>query len=460
MAQHLRRPYEAVNFDEIARLYPPPPEYFESVFYEDREAIEHKQLVRLQEKAWRAYRIPFHRDRWDAAGFHPSHIKTLDDLWKAPFYTVDDIRKSIEAHPPYGDYQGVTPDMALNEPLRLYMSGGTTGQSRPTFYTAWDRMVGAVFTARALYQLGVRPGDTVLNSWAYGTHNGAWSFDEALWTWLNCIVITTSSGNVTSTEKQVELAIQYGATAILTTGDYVLRVADVARQKGYDPATDLKLQALPNIGDTEALEQTFGVDHFKGYGFHEVQWVGNECPEHDGIHFYEDAFIIQVVDVDTGEPLPDGELGSMCVTELYKTGSPQFRYNIMDLSYLYPKGQCACGSWQRKIGPFSGRGDNMVKLRGINVWPEAVGDIACSVDGVLPDYFVRAIRENNRDELVVSVVSDRAPAEFEPIREEIERRLQSKLGLKIGAAVVGPGQLDALTEIHTSPKSKRFRDDR
>ena len=286
MSQGLRRPYQAVNFEEIARLYPPPPEYFEGVFLESREAIERKQLRRLIDKAWRTYQVPFHRDRWDAAGFHPSDIKSIDDLWKAPFYTVDDIRKSIEAHPPYGDYQGVTPDMALSEPLRLYMSGGTTGQSRPTFYTAWDRMVGAVFTARALYQLGVRPGDTVLNSWAYGTHNGAWSFDEALWTWLNCVVITTSAGNTTSTDKQVELAIQYGATAILTTGDYVLRVADVARQKGYDPSTDLNIKALHNIGDTEALEETFGVAHYKGYGFHEVQWVGNECPEHDGIHFY------------------------------------------------------------------------------------------------------------------------------------------------------------------------------
>ena len=94
---------------------------------------------------------------------------------------------------------------------------------------------------------------------------------------------------------------------------------------------------------------------------------------HDGLHIYEDGFIVQVVDVETGEPKPDGELGSLCVTELYKTGSPQFRYNIMDLSYLYPKGQCGCGSWLRKMGPFTGRGDNMIKLRGVNVWPEGIG---------------------------------------------------------------------------------------
>jgi phenylacetate-CoA ligase len=460
VANGIRRPQEAVDFAAVERLFPPPPEYFETTYYEDRDSIEHKQLARLIDKAWRTYRVPFHRDRWDAAGFHPTDLKTLDDLWKCPWYTVDDIRKSIDAHPPFGDYQGVTPERALLEPMRVYMSGGTTGKSRPTFYTMWDRVAGASFTARALYTVGIRPGDTVLNSWLYGTHNGAWCFDEALWYWLNCTVLTTSTGTVTSTEKQVQLAIDYGATAILTTGDYLLRIADAARSLGYDPAKDLKIRALPNIGEPERLSETFDVEYYRAYGIHEVQWVASECPLHDGLHIYEDGFIVQIVDVETGEPLPDGELGSLCVTELYKTGSPQFRYSTIDLSYLYPKGQCGCGSWLRKMGPFAGRGDNMVKLRGVNVWPEAVGDIACSVEGTLPDYFVRAVRENNRDELIVSITSDGDPASFEDIRAEVERRLQHQLGLKITATVVRGGELDDLTEIHTSPKSKRFRDDR
>ena len=460
MAQGIRRPHEAIDFAAIERMYPPPPEYFETTYFEDRETIERKQLARLIDRAWRAYEIPFHRTRWDAAGFHPSHLKTLDDLWKAPAYTVDDIRVSIDQNPPYGDYQGVTPELSLREPMRVYMSGGTTGKSRPTFYTAWDRMAGAVFTARALYQLGIRPGDVVLNSWAYSTHNGAMCFDEALYEWLNCVVLTTSTGNVTSTEKQVELAIQYGATAILTTGDYLMRIADVARSLGYDPVTDLKIRALPNIGDADVLSSMFGADYYRSYGFHEVQWVASECSMHDGLHIYEDGFVVQVVDVETGEPLPDGELGSLCVTELYKTGTAQFRYNILDLSYLYPKGQCACGSWLRKIGPFAGRGDNMVKLRGVNVWPEGVGEVACSVEGVIPDYFVTASRVNNRDELTIAVVSDRDPSAFPEIQAQIERVLQQRFGLKIGVAVVRPGEIDHLTEFHTSPKPKRFKDER
>src|SRR5580765_6946866 len=454
------RPQDAVDYHALLRAYPPVPEYFETAWLAPPEEIERVQLERLRARAASAARVPFFAKRWAEAGFDHTAINTLDDLWRAPAYTVDDIRASIEANPPWGDYQGVLPPDALREPMRVYMSGGTTGTSRPTFYTQWDREVGSLLTARALYMQGIRPGDVVLNSWLYGTHNGAWVFDEALYRWLNCVVLTASAGSVTSSERQVQLAIDYQATAILTTGDYLLRLADVAREMGYDPKTDFNIGALPNIGDRGLLEETFGVECFNSYGFHEVQWVSVECPQHDGLHIFEDAFVVQIVDPESGEPLPDGELGSICITELYKTGSPQFRYNIMDLSYLYPREQCACGSWLRKMAPFAGRGDNMVKLRGINVWPEAVGDIACSIDGAAPDYFVRAVREGNRDEMIVAVVSDRSPAEHDTIRAAIEERLKEQLGVRIRAEIVAPGALDTLTEVNVAPKLKRFRDDR
>jgi phenylacetate-CoA ligase len=456
----IRRPFAAVDYEELVRAYPPPPEYFEAAWFASADEIEAVQLARLRQRAVAAGRVPFFEQRWEAAGFDPRSIRTLDDLWRAPAYTVEDIRKSIDAHPPWGDYQGVTPADALREPMRVYMSGGTTGKSRPTFYTQWDREVGAVLTARALYAQGIRPGDVVLNSWAYGTHNGAFAFDEALHRWLNCVVLTTGTGNVTSSERQVELAIEYGANAILTTGDYLLRLADVAREMGYDPSTDIKLTALPNIGDRALLESTFGAECFSSYGFHEVQWVSVECPAHDGLHIFEDAFIVQIVDPETGEEVPDGEPGAICITELYKTGSPQFRYNIMDLSYLYPRERCACGSWLRRMGEFAGRGDNMVKLRGVNVWPEAVGEIALSVPGVAPDWFVRAVRVENNDELVVSVASDRDPDEFPAIAAAVEERLKGRLGVRIASEVVRPGELDAWTEVNVSPKLKRFRDER
>jgi phenylacetate-CoA ligase len=460
MARPLIRPHEAVDYAALTRSFPPPPEYFESAWLETPEQIEAKQLERLRERAPRAGQVPFFRDRFEAAGFDPAGLQTLADLWHAPSYTVDDIRRSIEAHPPFGDYQAVTPDMAEREPMRAFMSGGTTGKSRPTLYTAWDREAGAILGARGLYLHGIRPGDTVINAWAYSTHNGAFHFDEVLYRWLNCVVLTTGTGNVTSSKRQIELARQYGATAILTTGDYMLHLAEVAQEMGLDPKTDFNIQACPNIGDPVRLEEVWGAPSYQSYGFHEVQWVAIECPARQGLHIFEDAFIVQIVDPETGEPLPEGELGSICVTELYKTGSPQFRYNIMDLSMLYPREQCACGSWLRRMAPFAGRGDNMVKLRGVNVWPEALGEIVMRHPAIGDDWFVRAIRVEERDEMIVMAVSTAPSRQHAGIQAEVEALLREELGVRISAEIVSPGALDAHTEIQASAKLKRFRDER
>ncbi len=455
-----RRPFEVVDHSALMRAHQPPPEYFEGDYLASPDEIERRQLASLHARADRAYQVPFFRRRWDEAGFQPDQLRTLDDLWRAPVYTVDDLRRSIEDHPPLGDYQGVSLEGARDEPVRIFMSGATTGAPRPTLYTQWDRDAGAILMARALYLQGIRPGDVVVNAWAYSTHNGAFAFDEALHRWLNCVVLTTGTGNVTSTRRQVELAHQYKATAILTTGDYMLRLADMAREMGLDPKTDFNIQALPNIGDREKLEATWGAQCFESYGFHEVQWVAVECPEHEGLHIFEDAFIVQVVDPESGEPMPDGEQGALCITEIYKTGSPQFRYNIMDLSFLYPRERCKCGSWLRRMGPFAGRADNMVKLRGVNVWPEAVGEIALDDPRLEADYFVRAIREGNRDEMITHVVAPLDRPGRDEIASKAEARLKERLGVRIRVALAAPGELDEMTEIQTSPKPKRFRDER
>ena len=460
MGAGFRRPFEAVDYAALVREHAPPPEYFETDWLLAPDEIEARQLARLRDRARRAFAVPFFRRRWESAGFHPDQLATLDDLWRAPSYRVDDLRRSIEEHPPLGDYQGASLERVAEQPLRIFMSGATTGAPRPTLYTQWDREAGAILSARALYLQGVRPGDVVVNAWAYSTHNGAFAFDEALHKWLGCVVLTTGTGNVTSSRRQVELARQYRATAILTTGDYLLHLAGVAREMGLDPKKDLNLKALPNIGDRTALEAAFGVPSYQSYGFHEVQWVSVECPARQGLHVFEDAFIVQVVDPETGERVPDGEPGSLCVTEIYKTGSPQFRYDIQDLSFLYPREQCECGSWLRRMGPFAGRADNMVKLRGVNVWPEAIGEIALADPAFERDYFVRAQRLGNRDEMVVHVVTRAAPEHHTKLRAAAEARLKERLGVRIAVALAAPGELDLWTELHTSPKPKRFRDDR
>ena len=460
MASGLRRPWDAVDFDELARLFPPPPEYFEGAWLAPPEEIDRLKLSRARRRADRARQVPFFRRLWDASGFDPADLRRVEDLDRVPTYTVDDLRRSVEEHPPYGDYQGVSADDALRQPLRIHMSGGTTGEPRPTLYTQWDRGVSGVLNARGMYLQGLRPGDVVINSWAYGLHNGGFSFDETLQRWLNCLVITAGTAAVTSTRKQVELARRFRAAAILTTGDYLLRIAEEAQAMGLDLQRDLSIRALAtNVGHEARLEELFGLTALATYGFHEVGTLAVECPVKQGLHIFEDAFHVRVVDVETGEPVRDGETGALVVTEVYKTGSPQIGYNIMDLSFLYPREQCECGSWLRRMGRFAGRGDTMVKLRGVNVWPEGIGAIATGVDGTAPDYFVRAVTVAGRDEVVVSVVSDVGADRHQAIRVAVEQRLWERLGVRIGVEIVAPGSLDGLTGQELG-KARRFADDR
>ena len=464
MSIGLRRPWDAVDFGELARLFPPPPEYFERAWFASPEEIDRVKLSRARHRADTAGRVPFIRRLWDAAGFDPRDLRDVVDLDRVPTYTVDDLRRSVEEHPPYGDYQGVSVDDARSEPLRIHMSGGTTGEPRPTLYTQWDRGVSGVLNARGMYLQGLRPGDVVINSWAYGLHNGAFSFDETLQRWLNCVVIT--AGAASGAHKVVELARRFRAVAVLTTGDYLLRIAEEAEAMGLDLRRDLSIRVLAtNVGQEERLEELFGVTALATYGFHEVGTVAVECPQQEGLHIFEDAFHVRVVDVDTGEQLPDGETGALVVTEYCKTGSPQFGYNIMDLSFLYPRERCACGSWLRRMGRFAGRGDTMVKLRGVNVWPEGIGRIATSVPGTVPDYFVRAVTVDGRDELIVAVASDADAGDHADIARTVEERLRDLLGVRIGVEVVAPGSLDRVTGLDRATgqdraKARRFADER
>jgi phenylacetate-CoA ligase len=425
------------------------------------ERIERLQLTRLQEECRRAYdEVPFYKRRWAAADFEPSQIRTLDDLNLIPIYDIDNIRASIAAHPPYGDYQGVSVEDAKHSPLRLFWSGGTTGRARPTLYTEWDRQVASITVARALYMHGIRPGDVVLNAWAFSTHTGAFAFDEGMHNWLNCVAITAGTGNVTPSKMQIELALEYEAATILTTPDYLLHLAATAVEMGLDPKEDFFIRTLPTPGQNPKVSEVWGVPTWDSYGTHEVQYVSMECPARGGLHINEDAFIVQIVDPETKELLPDGERGNIVYTCLYKTGSPQVRFDTQDLSALYPRAQCACGSWLRKMDYYRGRSDTMIKLRGLNIWPEDVGRVVCEDERVQPDWFVIVERRGNRDEMIVQVETKAPVADFEVLRSQLEDRLRAQLEIRVLVEPVAPGVTDDATGKGVVGKLRRIRDDR
>lgn len=467
MREQIRPPYyhESLDWQELTREYQPPYEFMTGARLWSPDQIAAQQLSRLKAAMDRAAQVPFYQRLWNAHGFSPSDITSLEDLSKMPMYTIDDIRDSIERHPPMGDYQGLGFEDGRHTPLRVYTSGGTTGAPRPTIYSQWDREVGAILSARTFYMQGVRPGDAVINAWAYSTHNAAWIMDHALWHWLGAVPITTSTGNVTPTEKQIEFARLYGAASITATSDYLLHIADTARRMGLDPRADFDFTTILSFGDTKAVEEAFGVPTYDSYAFHEVQYVAAECEAKDGLHIFEDAFIVEVVDFETGEVLPPGHRGNIVVTALYKTGTSQLRYNIQDISASYELAECACGSWHRKLDYFQGRSDTMVKLRGVNVWPEACGKIIAGHPGITGEYFCyveRVAPEGRpaRDEMTIMVECTDGAAESTRLQEELAKLLKQKTGVAIGVELVERDALRELTGHGHRAKLKRFEDRR
>jgi phenylacetate-CoA ligase len=229
---------------------------------------------------------------------------------------------------------------------------------------------------------------------------------------------------------------------------------------GLDPKEDFFIRTLPTPGQNPKVSEVWGVPTWDSYGTHEVQYVSMECPARGGLHINEDAFIVQIVDPETKELLPDGERGNIVYTCLYKTGSPQVRFDTQDLSALYPRSQCACGSWLRKMDYYRGRSDTMVKLRGLNIWPEDVGRVVCEDPRVLPDWFVIVERRGNRDEMIVQVETKVPVADYDGLRDQLEDRLRSQLEIKILVEPVAPGVTDAATGKGVVGKMRRIRDDR
>lgn len=452
--------YKSVDFNRLVKEYEPPIEFMEGSWLSSRDQIEETQLKRLKETLNKGLEIPFYQRLWEKHNFTPSDVNSLDDMSKIPMYTIDDIRDSINISPPFGDYQKYLFKDGEHTPLRFYTSGGTTGAPRPTIYSAWDREVGAILSARTFYMHGIRPGDAVMNSWAYSTHNAAWIMDHGLWHWLGCTPITTGTGNVTPTEKQVEFAKIFGVTSILATSDYLVHIGNTAMKMGLDPKTDLNIKTLSAFGGKDPVKEIFGCPVYDSYAFHEVQYVASECQAETGLHVFEDAFIMEVVDFETGKPLPPGYRGNIVVTALYKTGTQQIRYNIQDISASYELEQCSCGSWHKKIDYFQGRSDNMVKLRGINVWPEALGEIVNKDPRTNGEYFCFVEKLKNRDEMTILVEPRFASGDHFALKQDLEEEIKRRIGVKINVKIVEEDSLRPLTGHGSRAKLKRFEDRR
>jgi phenylacetate-CoA ligase len=349
-------------------------------------------------------------------------------------------------------------------PLVLQTSGGTTGLPRPMLYSPQDRETMAILGGRRFALHGVRPGDMVLVAYSFGLSNGAIAPREALWRYTGAVPVTTGSGQTTPTRRQIELIKAWGINVILAFPSYLRHMALVARDElNIDPRS-LGIRTIgSHLGQDsrEQIEDLWGAPCHDAYGTHESGMMAAECSHRCGMHIQEDAVLLEIADPASGALLADGERGTLYITTLYRWSAPQIRFNINDISAFVP-GTCACGSTLRRLDRIFGRNDNMVKLRGVNVFPEAIGAIVAQYQRSNGEFFciVERSGEAGRDEMTVMVEITDAACDRDAVRAELEQRLKEVLSVRVIVQPVDRGATDSYTGMSQTSKIKRLLDRR
>ena len=454
--------YNSLDFPALWEEMPPPPVYFDTTFRMPAEQLRDLQNNRFLKAMEHAWKNPFYQRHWGNVGLEAGDIQSLDDLPKIPPYTVNDLRESYERHPPFGEHMGV----AVGDcPLVMQTSGGTTGLPRPTLHTPRDREISDILVARRAYSHGIRPGDIVQVTFSMGLTNGGVANRDALWKYTGALGVMTGTGSATPTRRQIELARAWGSNVVMGFPPYLRHLAQVARDEMNFDVRELKVKCLGTalgLDERASIETLWGAPVFEYYGFNESGVVATNCELREGMHIFEDAHFIEVADPDTYKACPVGDPGVLLVTTFYREAAPIIRFNVNDVSAIMP-GNCACGGTHRRIDKIRGRNDNMIKLRGVNVFPEAIGAILLSDQRSTGEYVctVQTVGASARDEMTVQIEAAHAEqATSETFRAELEARVHAVLGVKVEVQVVAAGSLAAITGLTQTSKVKRLVDKR
>lgn len=420
-----------------------------------RAALEALQLKRLKSVLERVYNnVPFYRSSFDSAGVNPDSIRSLSDLQRLPFTTKQDMRDSY----PYALFAA-----PMEEIVRIHASSGTTGKPTVVGYTKKDIENWADLMARTLMAAGAHKGDIIHNAYGYGlftgglgVHNGAER--------LGASVIPISGGN---TARQLMIMQDFGSTVITCTPSYALFMAEEARAEGLD-FKNFKLRvgifgAEPwseaMRGEIEAKLNLTALDI---YGLSEIMGPGvaQECFEGKcGLHIWEDHFIPEIINPVTGESLPEGEKGELVITTITKQGIPLIRYRTRDITSITYE-LCICGRTHARISRLSGRSDDMLIIRGVNVFPSQIESILVNIEGVEPHYLLIVDRKDNLDTLQVQVEVDESIFSDEikvlqGLARRIEKEIKDMLGVTCSVKLVEPKTIQ-----RSEGKAKRVIDNR
>jgi phenylacetate-CoA ligase len=331
-------------------------------------------------------------------------------------------------------------------------------------YAPQDREVMAILGGRRFALHGVRPGDMVLVGYSFGLGNGGMAPREALWCYTGAVPVPTGSGANTPTRRQIELIKAWGINVILSFPAYLRHMALVAKNElGIDPRS-LGIRTIgTHLGmeDRKLIEELWGAPAHDAYGTHECGMMAAECEHRTGMHVQEDAVILEIADPDSGRILQDGEKGVLYITTLYRWGAPQIRFNINDVS-AYRTDPCPCGGTLRRLDRIYGRNDGMIKLRGVNVFPEAVGAAVVADRRTSGEFFcfVDRVGEAGTDHMDVWVEVPDPAADKSSVKIDLEQRLKETLGVKVTVSPKARGELDTYTGTSQNSKVKRVLDRR
>ena len=420
----------------------------------DREELKALQLTRLQETVRLVYeRVPLYRQRMDALGVKPEDIRSLDDIRKLPFTNKTDLRDEF----PFGLLAADKKDI-----VRIQGSSGTTGKPIVSGYTENDVEVWTEMVARSLTAAGGGKDDIVQVTYGYGLFTGGLGAHQGA-TRIGAMTVPMSSGN---TQRQLMMMHDLGATMLCCTPSYAIFLGESLREMGYDPAEfQLKSGCFGAEPWTEEMrdkiEELFDINAYNIYGLTEIAGPGvaYECPAKQGMHVCEDHVIAEILDPETDEPLPYGERGELVFTTITKTGMPMIRYRTHDLCTLTEE-KCACGRTHVRMGRIMGRTDDMLVIRGVNVFPSQIETVLLRVAGVAPHYQLIVDRVNSTDTLEVQVelteemFSDTV-ADVERIRDEIKEGIKSVVGIAASIKLVPPKTIQ-----RSEGKAKRTIDKR
>jgi phenylacetate-CoA ligase len=465
---HVPYYWKALDWEKLTRDYPPPPMFSRTTGALSPDGMRELQNARFLERVGDAWKLPFYRNRWRAVGLEPGDIKSIDDIVKIPTFTSDDLRESISDAPPFGAHH---PPIATGEdriPLKIHTSGGTTGFPRATLFDPLDMEVQGIQVARALFAQTARPGDLVQITYTLSLANAGWCAFTGAFNWLGCIPLTTGSGNVTPSERQLEYAKAFGTTNWFARGDYLARLTQVADDTGFD-LHQLKTKALhtflgPDVDGSrrKLLQDAWGAKVFDNYGTHEVGHICFECTK-GRRHISEDTVYVELCEVESGKPLPLGSHGDVVVTSLHRSVPPIIRYNLRDLMVVYPAARCECGLCTRTMSVFLGRSDEMVKVRGTNVYPLACQSAISKEPRATDEYICIAYYEGEglarREEMLVRVERRSSSVDAMALAEDLAKALHVDLGVRVQVEIVEPGSLKSLTDIPgSSGKDRRLLD--